>query len=323
MEATKLGVSATEWEALRDRDDPLLHKRVELCRVLLDAGAHVNNVADSGFTALGLAVVTYNDPLARFLLERGANPNFGKLGEQTWAQMARKNKSARDVVERLTQAARAMPKDPPPRSVEPVAESVPAKEASLAKKAPRPKAPPQPAPDFAAALDRREYRDAIDDMERRCGSKAVPFEHLRGGFHFHVDSRSSFDFDKARKDLLARGCSVVWLDTLRHQQVALLPTTDQFEVVRAIGTAAPNSNLDNDDIVAWLRDLHAEQPFEITGVRDDVVEGEFLAPIKDTRAMAKRMYEFCSDIVTQGVGSVAALAKSLKGDRPKLYFWWD
>ena len=160
-------------------------------------------------------------------------------------------------------------------------------------------------------------------MEKRCGSKAVPLEQARGAFQFHVDSRSNFDFDQARKDLLARGCSVVWLDTLRRQQVGLLPTTDPFEVIRAVGTAAPNSNLDNDDIVAWLRDLYAEHPFELTGVRHDVVQGRFLGPIKDTKAMARRMEAFCSDIVTQGVGSVAALAKSLKGDRPQLYFWWD
>jgi hypothetical protein len=34
------------------------------------------------------------------------------------------------------------------------------------------------------------------------------------------------------------------------------------------------------------------------------------------------MYEFCPDIVGQGVGSVAGLAKELNKSQ-KFYFWWD
>jgi hypothetical protein len=34
------------------------------------------------------------------------------------------------------------------------------------------------------------------------------------------------------------------------------------------------------------------------------------------------MYEFCPDIVDQGVGTVARLAQELSKSR-KLYFWWD
>jgi hypothetical protein len=34
------------------------------------------------------------------------------------------------------------------------------------------------------------------------------------------------------------------------------------------------------------------------------------------------MYDFCPDIVDQGIGSVELLAESLvEGDR--LFFWWD
>jgi hypothetical protein len=34
------------------------------------------------------------------------------------------------------------------------------------------------------------------------------------------------------------------------------------------------------------------------------------------------MYDFCPDIVDQGVGSVKALATELRRSR-SLYFWWD
>jgi hypothetical protein len=51
------------------------------------------------------------------------------------------------------------------------------------------------------------------------------------------------------------------------------------------------------------------------------LEGYFTTPVKDPRALAKRMYKFCPDIVDQGVGTVDALAKELQ--KQKLYFWWD
>ncbi len=38
--------------------------------------------------------------------------------------------------------------------------------------------------------------------------------------------------------------------------------------------------------------------------------------------LAERMYEFCPDIVDQGVGDVDALAESL-AESDHLFFWWD
>jgi hypothetical protein len=77
-----------------------------------------------------------------------------------------------------------------------------------------------------------------------------------------------------------------------------------------------------EDIVNWLEDLEKEQPFRLTGAAFDWCEGEFLKPIKNSRQLAKKMYEFCPDIVGQGVGSVAGLAKELNKSQ-KFYFWWD
>lgn len=49
---------------------------------------------------------------------------------------------------------------------------------------------------------------------------------------------------------------------------------------------------------------------------------EGLTPIKDPEGLAARMYDFCSDIVDQGCGSVESLVKRLRSsDYP--YFWWD
>lgn len=42
----------------------------------------------------------------------------------------------------------------------------------------------------------------------------------------------------------------------------------------------------------------------------------------EPRALAEQMYEFCPDIVDQGVGTVEKLARELKSSG-RLFFWWD
>jgi ankyrin repeat protein len=52
----------------------------ESARVLLDAGARVDDSAEEGLSALGFATVRGHVPMATLLLERGANPNAAEAG---------------------------------------------------------------------------------------------------------------------------------------------------------------------------------------------------------------------------------------------------
>jgi hypothetical protein len=52
------------------------------------------------------------------------------------------------------------------------------------------------------------------------------------------------------------------------------------------------------------------------------LEGHFTSEVRDPKGLAKRMYDFCPDIVDQGVGDVEELAKQLR-KKNHLYFWWD
>jgi ankyrin repeat protein len=53
---------------------------LESARILVDAGANVDDVADEGLSALGFATVRGHVPTAVFLLQRGANPNAAAAG---------------------------------------------------------------------------------------------------------------------------------------------------------------------------------------------------------------------------------------------------
>ncbi|MBD2446692.1 DUF4253 domain-containing protein [Nostoc sp. FACHB-152] len=83
-----------------------------------------------------------------------------------------------------------------------------------------------------------------------------------------------------------------------------MPTTDKYDVVALHQTNGCNYGVGPGYVVQWLRELEATQPFVLTIIAHDTLEGRFLTPIQDPEGLAKSMYEFCPDIVDQGCGSL-------------------
>jgi len=104
--------------------------------------------------------------------------------------------------------------------------------------------------------------------------------------------------------------------------LALYPSRDRYAILRLVGTNGANYDIGPDSIVAWLTALEREQPFVLTGIGFDWVSGRFRTPLADPDGLAQRFNAFCPDIVTQGTGTVAALARELKRSG-ELYCWWD
>ena len=109
--------------------------------------------------------------------------------------------------------------------------------------------------------------------------------------------------------------------------VGLFPTTDQFDVVRRVGTDG-NGRQTNAQIIAWLRRLNETQPFAIIGAGFDFVQGVFFDPLKDPKAVAHLYYSFCPDAWNAGPAMLEKgppedlLAKHLADERT-FYCWWD
>ncbi len=104
--------------------------------------------------------------------------------------------------------------------------------------------------------------------------------------------------------------------------VAILKSNDQFEIPRIMGTAGPNYDIYNKDVVARLKKWHTVAPFTITGASEEWVEAIFVTQPADMNAFAREVYAFCPDIVDQGTGDVEALAEEMKAGNT-LYLWWD
>jgi uncharacterized protein DUF4253 len=105
-------------------------------------------------------------------------------------------------------------------------------------------------------------------------------------------------------------------------RVALFPGRDPYRILVLVGTNGWNYDIGPDSVAAWLRALERDQPFALTGIGFDSVEGRFTREIAEAEASARCFNEFCPDIVTQGTGSVAALARELRRTK-LLYCWWD
>jgi hypothetical protein len=103
--------------------------------------------------------------------------------------------------------------------------------------------------------------------------------------------------------------------------LALLPTSDVYQVIAAVGTEGPNSKVHNEDLIAWLRELEKDQPFSITAVGTDFLEGKFTASIQDPFGLVRRINKLCPD-GDEGPETEKMQAAELQ-KTGRLFLWWD
>ena len=181
-----------------------------------------------------------------------------------------------------------------------------------------------------------EYPDAVRQLEELAGARSEPLRVLREdgrrettpGFAVPMRSTMVASFlEQVRPRYLSHGFYVFHAEQSfgiagDPDRVAILPTAEQLEVVATVGTSAPNYDISNHDIVAWLRALQTEHPFMLTGAGEDWLAARFAGEPRDAMTLARRIHAFCPDVVEQGVGSVRALAAEIEKTR-ELYCWWD
>ena len=286
----------------------------EIVRILIEAGADVN--ADNSLgTPLQRAVEQDHTEAALLLIGAGASLDV-TVGMGSLEKIARgnKNKVLADVLRRVPKVKKriqhvAMLVGKPKTKKKAVMVTPPRRDPQT----------PDWVPDFTKRAKRREYAIAVADLEKRCGTPRQPMEHAAGGFTFHLHSAKarSFKLDRVQAEFLKRGAYVFTVDSLGRDTIAILPTTDKFEVMLAMYTSATNYDMGPQDIVAWMKELEKEQPYVLTGINWDFIEGKFLSKVKDPDKLAERMVDFCPDI-----GVAEGVAKALRKHN-SLFFWWD
>jgi hypothetical protein len=153
---------------------------------------------------------------------------------------------------------------------------------------------------------------------------------IPGAVGFRVDSKSAdASIEDWSREYRRRGAYVFRYDptygySTAGDAIIVLPTHDQWLVVRAAATNGANYDILTPAVLRWLKRLDQRHPFTVYGAGIDFVEGRFAEAPHGAEAMrlARQMYRFSPDIVDQGTDTVPALAHELE-QSGTLYLWWD
>jgi hypothetical protein len=116
-----------------------------------------------------------------------------------------------------------------------------------------------------------------------------------------------------------------WLGKEKHEgavEVVVGPGQSQFDILRIAKSDAVNYGMETEALITRLQKYDREVGISLFHAETDTVAFDILREPKDWSAFAQDIYEFCPDIVDQGVGSVEELQEQLEGMRQVL-LWWD
>ena len=125
------------------------------------------------------------------------------------------------------------------------------------------------------------------------------------------------DFATVRETLNRKMHPWVW--------VAKVPSAQSCDVPAWLKYGGWNACPTTEQHVAVWRYWQEKHGAEILCVTGDIIEATVSRPPLDKEAcyaLAREQFAYCDDIVTQGVGSIDALADGLRGSK-SWYFWWD
>ncbi|WP_308009403.1 DUF4253 domain-containing protein [uncultured Fusobacterium sp.] len=107
-----------------------------------------------------------------------------------------------------------------------------------------------------------------------------------------------------------------------EKHVAIIKGRDKFDILKYRRTDGINYGLGTEDIIDKISEWDKKYEIDIIGCSRDWVLIKLNKLPQNLDEFSKEVYEFCPDIVDQGVGSLENLKKSIKIDK-ELFLWWD
>jgi hypothetical protein len=151
--------------------------------------------------------------------------------------------------------------------------------------------------------------------------------HLAGLVFDEKPERTDLLLDNLQSKLRLKGYTIFVLDenfgiSGELDVMAILKTTDKYEILSQIKTDGINYDIDNDSLISLIKVFDAKYSLSLVGASGDWCEFKIEKEPTDWLELANETYAICPDIVDQGTGSVEALAEEMKNTR-RLYLWWD
>ena len=98
--------------------------------------------------------------------------------------------------------------------------------------------------------------------------------------------------------------------------------TSQFDILRIAASDAVNYDKGTEDLINQLQSWDESIGVDIFQAETDTVQFRLKSMPGNMLAFAQEVYEFCPDIVDQGVGSVEDLAEEIRAANAVM-LWWD
>lgn len=105
-------------------------------------------------------------------------------------------------------------------------------------------------------------------------------------------------------------------------EIVIGPGRDTLDILELAKTDAINYDKDTAQLRHKLAQWHKNYGIDIWQAETDTIQLRFTRLPKDLAAFSREVYDFCPDIVDQGVGTPAALAQAIRNESG-LLLWWD
>lgn len=119
------------------------------------------------------------------------------------------------------------------------------------------------------------------------------------------------------------GCTRSLADAPDAGSEVVVATGDsQFDILRVAQSDAVNYDMETEDLVRKLQAYDSRYRIDIFHAETDTIEFRLCSAPGDLAAFCADLYEFCPDIVDQGVGTVEELEKEI-ANTGVVFLWWD
>ena len=105
-------------------------------------------------------------------------------------------------------------------------------------------------------------------------------------------------------------------------EIVIGPGTNQFDILRLARTDACNYELGTEDIIRRLQQYDGDFGIDIFHAETDLVEFDLKGAPPDPVTLASDLYDFCPDLIDQGMGDLTDLADEILDER-RITLWWD
>jgi len=139
----------------------------------------------------------------------------------------------------------------------------------------------------------------------------------------YMVSPKILDFvSKNKSKFQERNYNLFVFDSGESNYLAVIKGKSDTEILKWRQTNGINYDIDNDSIISKLQEWKSKNDFILLGAGMDWLQIQFIYQTPDFAEFAKEVYEFCPDIVDQGIGDVEKLAPEMKRMNG-VFLWWD